>query len=316
MINYIQQLLPRIRQFNSQLGKKELFVDKLFTLLQPNHEVHQYTFNRDNRLFLAVNGKTTEGSWELLNTGQLLIKRSESDIITLDFDFLHPDVMIMKLGGTSKDPFIIYRADVIEDANVYKFLKYFEAEKTGDRLYELPNKLLTSSDLNSLICDENELPYTGTIFSNPYDFYIYSPQKVRNVKFIKDGNKVDELFEVRYVYHGLILVIWQKNLYNIELGDRLVAFEHNLNTPIKQREFYLVIHRITIKIDEDNVITTIKVDNLLRNFGIFAVLIVATIIGISIYLNSQSNQTQSAEVYADTVSVEIDTTMSVGDTLQ
>ncbi len=66
MINYIQQLLPRLRGFSSQLDKKELFVDKLFTLLQPNKEVHQYTFNRDGRLFLAINGKTIEGSWELL----------------------------------------------------------------------------------------------------------------------------------------------------------------------------------------------------------------------------------------------------------
>ncbi len=229
MINYIQQLLPRIRQYNSRLDKKELFVDKLFTVLQPNNEVHQYTFNRDGRLFLAINGLTTEGKWELLATGQLLINRGKNDIITLDFEFLHPDVLIMKLGGTITNPFIIYRNDIIKDGNILNFLKKFEAKSKGEKIYELPNQIICESELKDLIMDEYGIPYSGELTSSEEDLgYTLS---VKHIYVVEKGVIKSQHYEVTYPYelNDDILVVKQIDKFGINISDSVIPTKSSSN---------------------------------------------------------------------------------------
>ncbi len=275
MINYIQKLLPRLREFSSQLDKKELFVDKLFTLLQPNKEVHQYTFNRDGRLFLAINGKTIEGSWELLNTGQLLIKRGENDKITLDFDFLHPDVLIMKLGGTSDNPFIIYRQEKIENGNVLKFLQLLNAKNRGEKVYELPGSIISESEIDDIIRDENGNVYNGYIYSLPYTSNNYT-LSIRNVKNIKNGLKKEEFYEVKYPAYNhnfdYILII-QKALSEIQIGDKLIGCGPISRPNFTLTEYFIPEHNCFVQFDHTNKIISLKKS---RNFeGVILILFVA-----------------------------------------
>lgn len=260
MIKYIQELLPRIKNFSSQLDKKELFVDKLFTLLQPNNEVHQYTFNRDKRLILSINGFTTLGSWELLATGQLLINRGK-DIITLDFDFLHPDVLIMKMGGTADNPFIIYDKNVISDGNVLKYLKMFEAEKRGEKIFLLPNITILESEVNKKIFDENGKPYHGETTSSPYKYYKY-PYKVEDIKIVRSGIVVEKYYDVKYLYSGVdeTIVIRQKDLDVISLGDKIVLEKSfpGLNNVIETK---LNLDNTVFYLDENYSIIEISIDD-------------------------------------------------------
>lgn len=284
MINYIQQLLPRLREFSSQLDKKELFVDKLFTLLQPNNEVHQYTFNRDGRLFLAKNGKTTEGTWELLTTGQLLVNRGVDDRLTLDFDFLHPYVLIMKLGGTLDNPFIIYRQDRIENGNVLKFLQIFNAKKRGEKVYELPSSIINQSELENIIRDENGEVFTGMIYSLPYKYYLYS-ERVRNVKKIKNGIIWEEFYEVKYpAYNHSFdhIVIMQKDIYTIQLGDKLVDFGPISRPDQKITEIFIRVHNYNAHFDDKNEIVSLKKDKM--GDIVVRILFAALIILFTIYI--------------------------------
>jgi hypothetical protein len=260
MIKYIQQLLPRIRGFSSDLDKKELFVDKLFTLLQTNNEVHQYTFNRDGRLILSIDGKTTLGTWELLATGQLLINRGK-DIITLDFDFLHPDVLIMKMGGTADNPFIIYDNKIIDDGNVLNFLRKFDAEKRNEKIFITPNFIILESEVGNKIFDENGKPYNGVMTSSPYRYYKYS-YKVEEIKIVKSGIVIESYFDVKYIfqiYNGdeETVVIRQKNLDEICIGDQIILEKSfkRLKSAIRTSLF---IENTFLFFDEDYVITNIK----------------------------------------------------------
>lgn len=260
MINYIQQLLPRIRAFSSNLDRKELFINKLFTLLQPNDEVHQYTFNRDGRLILSIDGITTIGTWELLATGQLLINRGTS-IITLDFDFLHPDVLIMKMGGTIDNPFIIYDKNIIKDGNVFKFLKIFDAEKRNQRIFTLPNTIILESDVHNKIFDENGNPYNGIITSSPYSYYKY-PHKVEDIKNVDSGIVIESYFDVKYIYSQsydleYLVVIRQKDIEKIEVGDKIILNKSfkSFNSKFKAS---IVLGNKTLFFDEDYVLTNIK----------------------------------------------------------
>lgn len=282
MIKYIQQLLPRIRGFSSDLDRKELFVDKLFTLLQNNNEVHQYTFNRDGRLILSIDGKTTLGTWELLVTGQLLINRGK-DIITLDFDFLHSDVLIMNMGGTANNPFIIYDKNVIKDGNVLNFLIKFDAEKRDERIFITPNFIILESEVDKKIFDENGKPYNGVMTSSPYRYYKYS-YKVEEIKIVKSGIVIESYFDVKYFFsqnYGKdeLVVIRQKNLDEICVGDKIIlekSFER-LKSAIRTSLF---IENTFLFFDEDYVITNIKSNSdwLIYCSVIFAVIVFVFIV--------------------------------------
>jgi hypothetical protein len=262
MIDYIQQLLPRLRQFSSQLDKKELFVDKLFTLLQPNNDVHQYTFIRGGKLILTINGKGIEGTWELLPTGQLLINRGSNDIITLDFDFLHPDVLIMKLGGTANNPFIIYRQEKIENGNVLKFLQLLNAKNRGEKVYELPGSIISESDLNEIIKDENGNVFNGLIYSQPFNHYLYS-HRVRNVKKVKNGIIWEEFYEVKYPAYNITydyIIILQSDISTIQIGDKLIGVGPISRDEIKLSETFIPVHNYIAQFDDYNCIISLKKD--------------------------------------------------------
>ena len=262
MIKYIQQLLPRIREYSSDLDRKELFVDKLFTLLQTNNEVHQYTFNRDGRLILSIDGKTTLGTWELLATRQLLINRGK-DIITLDFDFLHPDVLIMKMGGTADNPFIIYDKKIITDGNVLNFLKIFDAEKRDEIIFKLPHSIILESEVDKKLFDENGKPYNGVMTSSPYHYPKYN-YKVEEIKIVKSGIVIESYFDVKYFFsrnYGKdeLVVIRQKNLYEITIGDRIIlekSFERLKNDT---KASILDFDDRNLYFDENYIITEIEV---------------------------------------------------------
>lgn len=285
MIDYIQQLLPRLRQFSSQLDKKELFIDKLFTLLQPNNEVHQYTFIRGGKLILTKNGKGIEGTWELLPTGQLLINRGSNDIITLDFDFLHPDVLIMKLGGTANNPFIIYRQEKIENGNVLKFLQLLNAKNRGEKVYELPNSVISESDLDGFIKDENGELFTGVIFSLPYNHNLYN-HRVRNVKSVSNGIIKEEFYEVKYLAHNHsfdYILIMQKSLSVIQIGDKLVYWGPPFDPSKKITEIFIPVHNYIAQLDEGKRIVSLKKDPLTKYILIFAAILLVSVVAILLY---------------------------------
>jgi hypothetical protein len=284
MSKYIQQLLPRIRAFSSDLDRKELFVNKLFTLLQPNNEVHQYTFNRDGRLILSIDGITTLGTWELLATGQLLINRGK-DIITLDFDFLHPDVLIMKMGGTADNPFIIYDKKIITDGNVLNFLKIFDAEKRNQRIFRLPKTIILESEVDKKIFDENGKPYNGVITSAPYHYHKYN-YMVEDIKIVKSGIVIESYFDVKYLHSvnfdkDNLVVIRQKEIKAINVGDKIIL-DKSFERLKSVKKASMFIENRNLFFDEDYVITNIKSNS---DWIVYFIVMVAVVFLIHIFIN-------------------------------
>ena len=75
MFEYIRNIIPRIQQFSGQLSHIETFVDKPWVLIHASDNTHEYLFLRDRRLILSLNAIFTEGRWELLPTGKLMVNR-------------------------------------------------------------------------------------------------------------------------------------------------------------------------------------------------------------------------------------------------
>jgi hypothetical protein len=128
MIDYIKNILPRIQQYSKSLDTIETFVDKNWIFIDENNDHHEYLFLRDKRIIMTLKYVTKEGSWDLLPTGQLLIKRSSTDTIKLEKLFIEKGLLILKYSSTNDNPFVLINSKLIPDLDVVSYLKKLESE--------------------------------------------------------------------------------------------------------------------------------------------------------------------------------------------
>ena len=83
MVEFIKNIIPRINKYGKSLSKIENFVDKNWIYFDEMGSRHEYLFLRDKRIIMTLDSVTKEGSWDLLPTGDLLIKRSSDDLVKL-----------------------------------------------------------------------------------------------------------------------------------------------------------------------------------------------------------------------------------------
>jgi hypothetical protein len=153
MHDYINNLLPRLKNLSRTLNQVEIFGDKEWILVDANsNNPHLYTFLRDKRLIVSVNGVSKIGKWEILPTGKLLIEFSNEQPILLENAFVNKVVLILKKSGNNDQPFILFDRIGIPDGNIIRYL--LNLEKT----ISLP---------------ENELSYSEPL-EDSYNFYFYS----------------------------------------------------------------------------------------------------------------------------------------------
>ena len=280
MHNYISNLLPRILAYSSRMSKEELIVEKIFHLLNDNNEIHQYTFLRGGELVLSINGIMPSGnlSWRLLPTGQLFIDRGK-DRITLDFDFLHPEVLIMKMGGTQEMPFIIFNKTAIPDCNVFKYLKLFEAKKTNTKVYMIDEYIYNEIELGDVILNINGNPFSGEIYSNEYELDVYNRELlIQDVVKYMEGKCVNTDYIVKYKWDEYQLPFKQIDKYQFTIGDKFLGDSSNrkIKSLIDRKQIY--IENETIYFDDEQYIFKIKKDRSVEYLLIGLVSFVALLI--------------------------------------
>jgi hypothetical protein len=128
MEEYFKNLINRLRRYSTDLDKIELFVDRSWLYQDDKNNNHEYIFLRDQRLILTLNGAVTEGKWELLPNGKLLINRVH-DRILLENLFIDNALMVLKKSGSGDIPFILYDPLLIPDGDVVKYLNTVEGKK-------------------------------------------------------------------------------------------------------------------------------------------------------------------------------------------
>lgn len=131
MHEYLNNLLPRLRTLSKTLNQVEIFADKEWVFVDANsNNPHLYTFLRDKRLIVSVNGENKIGKWEILPTGKLLIEFSNEPPMLLENAFVNNAVLVLKKNGENDQPFILFDRLEIPDGNIIKYLK--NLEKTID----------------------------------------------------------------------------------------------------------------------------------------------------------------------------------------
>jgi len=137
MKTYIDNLLPRLKQFSQSLDRKEIFIDTPWIYVDENNSRHKYIFQRDGSLIMSVNGEVLIGKWEYLSVANSILIDRIRDKILLNQHFIHSSIMILKLDGTSENNLILANELIIPDYNVYDFLKTFYNEKANIKVINL-----------------------------------------------------------------------------------------------------------------------------------------------------------------------------------
>lgn len=140
MNQYIQNLIPRLRQFSENLDRNEIYVDAPWVLIDEEFNKHKYIFKRNGELVMSLNGQATIGRWEYLPAARsLLIERRKDDAILLNQNFIDPAVMILKKDGAMENYFILANEILMPDLNVDEYLKRLYIKKNNITIRDLKN---------------------------------------------------------------------------------------------------------------------------------------------------------------------------------
>jgi hypothetical protein len=226
MLQYLNNIIPRIQRYSKSLDKVEVFVDKPWVLQDECNNIHEYMFLRDNRLILSVNGIVKEGRWELLPNGKLLINRVDDQVLLQNM-FIDDAVMILKLSGTTDIPFTLLNEQKIPDRDIMKYLQEAEQRLSLQQKQDisLSNKqLLENGRITGSVFkigeridgDGQEVIITGTYLStnSTYQQYVV----------VNNNIVMQSFFKVPYQYFGKKIEVVQKNVNDLMVNDRLADF--------------------------------------------------------------------------------------------
>lgn len=126
---FIENLLPRLKQFSSSLERQEVFVDAPWVVIDEEQNQQKYIFRRNGDLIMSLNGQVTIGKWEYLESAQSLLIVRIQDKILLNQKFVHPAVMILKRDGIGSDYMVLGNENLIPGLNIESYLSNLSNEK-------------------------------------------------------------------------------------------------------------------------------------------------------------------------------------------
>lgn len=279
MIEYLKNILPRISHFSKSLDKVEVFINKPWVYLDEENNNHGYLFHRDKRLIMSLNGNVTEGSWELLPHGKLLIDRITNKIL-LENMFIDDALMILKKSGSKDESFVLINESVIPDLDALKYLKNKETiQEINDAENNNTIKVLSSGLITGTYFmkgdkvesfDGNIVTGTFRTTNKEWEMYVV----------VVNGRVSSTYFHIDYATENQKIVIKQRQSNRLNVGDTITKgfMQENNRTKIVVTDIKYHI-RYSIKINDDGVITSVfdfsNYDYLKIIIGVIAVFAIA-----------------------------------------
>ena len=138
---YLENLLPRIKQYSKDLDHLEIFIDLPWITIDENQKKYKYIFKRNGELLMSSDGQVKIGYWEYLSAAKSLLINRIDDKILLNQYFVDGAVMVLKLDGPNEN-FILANEQIIPDFNVSIYLKNLYYKKNNIGTITLNNKHL------------------------------------------------------------------------------------------------------------------------------------------------------------------------------
>lgn len=131
MLDFIKNLLPRLKGYSKELDRIEVFVDKPWVLIDDVNDSIEYEFARDGRLIIDNNGDISEGTWEYRPvTNYLIISNDKINKISCEHAFVSDSLLALKKRGTMEIPLIFYNRNSINLDIIQSYLASILKKKT------------------------------------------------------------------------------------------------------------------------------------------------------------------------------------------
>ncbi len=259
MIDYLKNILTRLKKHSQNLDKIELFVDRSWIFIDRNQNNHEYIFERDGKLIMSYNGLVNVGNWRLLATNKLLIDRI-TDKLLLNNIFLNSDILILQKNGTDDEPFILIDEQIVKNHNYLTYLNELDTKLIDED--DKKNKHPRITRNNKIVGDHLQigdiLSNDNQVFANGTFIHLYSKNKFFEI----ENNIIKSIYYLQYFKYNnngnvVKLKFKVKILDNLFEGDELI-FEQNDNLKIPIHENFTVTsnekYSYKIKVNEDYII--------------------------------------------------------------
>lgn len=123
MREYINSLLPRIKQFSDSLDKKSILIEQPWVMIDNQGDFEKLIFKSNNELIMSLNGIVTIGRWEYLPSAKSLLIDRTTNKVLLNQVFVEKALLVLKYDGFSDKYFILANQNIIPDLNVEDYLK-------------------------------------------------------------------------------------------------------------------------------------------------------------------------------------------------
>jgi len=227
MLQYINNLVPRLKDFSASLDKIEIFVDKPWVIVDDNQNIQKFIFKRNGELVMSLNGQVTIGKWEFLSYAKsLLIDRIE-DKILLNQKFIDPAVMILKKENLFDENLILANEGLLPDLNVINYLKGLYYQKLRIRTV----KLKTGELLEVHYYEPGYYEYMNKNVSISCSSVPDGNYQTEDSKgtFIIKNNTISRFLVYKGYKTNYGLIIIEQEFERFKLGDRV--FQNNKIAP-------------------------------------------------------------------------------------
>ncbi len=129
MLDFITNLLPRLRQFSQSLDYTELFADKPWVLLDEDGQQQTSIFQRGGKLIMSLDGKVQMGTWEYIAAAQSLLIDRGADQLLLNHFFFTEALLVLARDGRAESKFVLANKLLIPDLDIGKHLRELEVRQ-------------------------------------------------------------------------------------------------------------------------------------------------------------------------------------------
>jgi hypothetical protein len=170
MLDFLQGLLPRLKQFSQSLDQTEMFVDKPWVLLDEDGQQQMYIFRRNGELLMSLDGQVQVGKWDYIAAAQSLLIDRGVDKLLLNHFFFTDALLVLARDGRAESKFVLANRQLIPDLNVANYLERLGAGLGSPKALHQVNQVYIVTNTNSIEVDFlglNTLPVKGdSIFLN------------------------------------------------------------------------------------------------------------------------------------------------------
>ena len=212
---YLNNLLPRVKQYSQDLDKKELFLDIPWVIIDEQNNQQKYIFKRNGELVMSLNGQVTMGKWEYLSSAKSLLIDRIVDKILLNQNFIDSAVMVLKKDGTKDENLILANEIILPDLDIVRYLKNLFYRNNSIALGLMKSGENLEFYNYQGIIDGNKVAIDGKPVPNGVYEFAKSGDKI----VIDNSNIIRVLIKQAYDTNNGVIIIEQTKNSTLAKGD-------------------------------------------------------------------------------------------------